>query len=86
MKADNHDWLTVKQVADYLQVSIYTVYELIRQQQIPATKVGKRLIRVPRDEFMAALRAGVVHLPRPKQQPQAQVGLRLIKTSPLSQT
>jgi len=38
----NHRWLTVKQVADYLQLSVDLIYRLAQQGKIPVSKVGGR--------------------------------------------
>jgi excisionase family DNA binding protein len=40
--------LTVPQAARLLQISRNTAYELIQRQELPAIRLGERLIRVPR--------------------------------------
>lgn len=50
------DVMTPKQVADYLQLATETVYRLIRQRKLAATRVG-RAYRIPRQDvesFIAA--------------------------------
>lgn len=43
-EGDYHAYMSVKQVAEYLQLNEKKVYELVREEQIPATKVtGKWL-------------------------------------------
>ena len=39
----NHNLLTVKETAEYLQISTRRVYDLVRRGQIPAIKVGSAL-------------------------------------------
>lgn len=36
------DFLTTKEVADYLRVNPYTVYRLVAQRKLPAYKVGSQ--------------------------------------------
>jgi excisionase family DNA binding protein len=38
----NDRWLTVKEVAQYLQLSTDQIYRLAQQGKIPASKVGAR--------------------------------------------
>lgn len=38
----NDQWMTVKDVADYLKLSPDLIYRLAQQGQIPASKVGTR--------------------------------------------
>jgi excisionase family DNA binding protein len=38
----NEKWLTVKEVAEYLQLSPDQIYRLAQQGKIPASKVGAR--------------------------------------------
>ena len=38
----NEKWLTVKDVAEYLQLSPDQIYRLAQQGRIPASKVGAR--------------------------------------------
>ncbi len=50
------DVMTPEQVADYLQLATETVYRLIRQRKLAATRVG-RAYRIPRQDvesFIAA--------------------------------
>lgn len=48
------EWLTVGDVAGYLQVSDYVVTNLLRTRQIPAVKVGRqwRIARVDFEEWL----------------------------------
>ena len=34
-------WLTIEQIAKYLQVSRFKIYELAQKGKIPASKVGR---------------------------------------------
>ena len=43
------DVMTTEQVADYLQLATETVYRLIRQRKLAATRVG-RAYRIPRQD------------------------------------
>lgn len=43
------DVMTPEQVADYLQLATETVYRLIRQRKLAATRVG-RAYRIPRED------------------------------------
>lgn len=36
--------LTVKEVADYIGVSKDLVYKLVREKEIPAVRIGRRLV------------------------------------------
>ena len=36
------EWLTVKEIADYLKFHKMTIYRHVRQGRIPASKVGRR--------------------------------------------
>lgn len=38
----NEKWMTVKDVADYLQMSTETIYRLAQRGEIPATKVASQ--------------------------------------------
>lgn len=38
----NDKWMTVKNVADYLQMSTETIYRLAQRGEIPATKVASQ--------------------------------------------
>lgn len=38
----NDKWMTVKDVADYLQMSTETIYRLAQRGEIPATKVASQ--------------------------------------------
>ena len=35
-----HKWLTIEQIADYLQVSKEKIYKLCQRGRMPASKVG----------------------------------------------
>lgn len=48
------DLLTVSETAAFLRLSSWRVYELIRQKQLPAIKLG-RTLRVPRDRLLERL-------------------------------
>ncbi|TMA11343.1 MAG: helix-turn-helix domain-containing protein [Deltaproteobacteria bacterium] len=40
MKPD--EFLTTKEVAEYLRVDMYTIYRLVSQRKIPAFKIGNQ--------------------------------------------
>jgi excisionase family DNA binding protein len=40
MKPD--EFLTTKEVAEYLRVDLYTIYRLVSQKKIPAFKIGNQ--------------------------------------------
>lgn len=48
MKTDESLLLTVPEAARLLRISRNTAYELIRQGEIPAVRLGERIIRIPR--------------------------------------
>ena len=50
-------WMTVKQVAEYLQLSTMMIYKLAQKGEIPAAKIGSAW-RFDRDEVDAWLSAG----------------------------
>ncbi len=35
-------WLTIEEVAQYLKVSKETIYKMVQQKQIPASKLGSQ--------------------------------------------
>lgn len=47
--------LPVEYVAEYLQICKSTVYEMVRQKQIPSFKIGQRII-IPREQFFEWVR------------------------------
>ena len=47
--------LNAKEVAKVLGLSLAGTYELMRQKDFPAKRIGKRII-VPRDEFLEWLK------------------------------
>jgi excisionase family DNA binding protein len=46
--------LTPEQVADYLQMNTDTIYRLIRQDQLAATRIG-RTYRIPKEDLESFL-------------------------------
>lgn len=50
---DLGELVTVKQVADYLQVSRGTVYNLVKEGKLSAVKVRGNMIRLNRDSVCA---------------------------------
>ena len=50
------EYLTPKQVAEELNVDRLTVYRMIRDGQLPASRVGKRGLRIPREAVAAVLK------------------------------
>lgn len=51
---NNPEWMTVDQVAAFLQCSEAHVYKLIKSEQLPARRFGLRLLRVPRTALEGA--------------------------------
>ncbi|MDQ6947596.1 MAG: helix-turn-helix domain-containing protein [Actinomycetota bacterium] len=49
--ADLPDVLTVEQTAGVLQVSTWSVYDLVRREQLHSLRVG-RLVRITKPELM----------------------------------
>ena len=47
------DLLTVGEAANFLKVPKSWIYEKTRTRTIPIRKLGRRLIRIPRNEFLA---------------------------------
>ena len=45
------EWLTVAEVADELRIPRKQVYVMIRENELPAYRVGRRRIRVNRREL-----------------------------------
>ena len=54
MTSTNDQWMTVRQVADYLKLSADLIYKLAQQGEIPASKVRSRwrFKRAKIDEWM----------------------------------
>lgn len=51
------DWLTRKEAADRLQISVKTLDRLVKEGAVPKpTKLGKRILRWWRDDLDAGLR------------------------------
>jgi excisionase family DNA binding protein len=42
-------WLTVDQVATYMGVSTYTVYQGLRSGDVPYRRFGRKLLFIPRE-------------------------------------
>lgn len=55
-------WLTVGEVAAELRISPWKVRQLIAAEQLPAVRLGPRLLRVPREALEQWLRAGIESL------------------------
>jgi excisionase family DNA binding protein len=55
------EMMTPEQVADYLQLNTDTVYRLIREQELAATRIG-RTYRIPREDLEQFL---IAHSSRP---------------------
>ena len=54
-------WMTVAECAEYLGLSIHTVYQRIAKRQIPHHKVpGSNLIRFDQQEIDAWMQSGAV--------------------------
>ena len=49
--------MSVQELADRWQVDVKTIYQAIELGQIPVIRVGKRVLRIPRD-FIERLEQG----------------------------
>jgi excisionase family DNA binding protein len=47
----SEQWMTVGEVADELKLKPNQVYKLIKESEIPATRISPRTIRVNRDDL-----------------------------------
>jgi excisionase family DNA binding protein len=52
--------LSLKEVADYLRVSVWTAYRMVNSRQIPAFKIGSKSWRVQLDDIDACRYANEV--------------------------
>jgi excisionase family DNA binding protein len=50
------EYLTPKQVAEELKVDRLTIYRMIHDGRLPASRVGKRGLRISREALAAAVR------------------------------
>ena len=50
---DDTDWLTVRDVAEIYRVSEDTVYRAIRENRLVAATLGKKTLRIHRDDMIA---------------------------------
>ena len=41
---NNHEKMTVKEMADYLRIGLTSAYNLIRQKNFPAVKIGGKYL------------------------------------------
>lgn len=48
--ASNESYMTVREFCERMQISTSTAYRMIREQQIPAIKFGRRY-KIPRSIF-----------------------------------
>jgi excisionase family DNA binding protein len=48
---DLPQWLTARETAKILDVSVWFVYENVKQGHIPARKIGSKIIQIPREFF-----------------------------------
>lgn len=46
----NNGMITVREIAEYLRISLPTAYKLVRLKAFPYLKVGERYV-IPRDTF-----------------------------------
>lgn len=51
MDTQKHNWLTVSEAAQELQIPRTRCYELIQRGELPAVRIGERSIRVNRREL-----------------------------------
>lgn len=49
----NHANLTPMEVARFLAISLTLVYELINNGDLPHRRIGKKIIRINREKFIA---------------------------------
>ena len=47
--AETHEVMTPKQVAEFLQVHVLTVYRYIQEGRLPASRPGGRFYRIKRE-------------------------------------
>ncbi|MDF2681694.1 MAG: binding domain protein excisionase family [Brevibacillus sp.] len=59
------DYLTPDEVAVELKLTRYTVYEMIKRKELPASKIGRtlRILRSDLDAFMQRSKSHIEHLP-----------------------
>lgn len=65
MESEGERWMTVHEVAEYLQLSPAKIYEMARQHAVPCTRVAGRW-RFRRDEidrWMLAQRSAAAEAP-----------------------
>ncbi len=53
----SEQWMTVGEVADELKLKPNQVYKLIKESEIPATRITPRTIRVNRDDLYTWLKS-----------------------------
>lgn len=46
--SDLPEWLSPKEVADYLRLSPWTVYQGVNQELIPYKRVNRKLLMIPK--------------------------------------
>ncbi len=48
---DTSQFLTVDEFADELKISVRSVFSLIKDGEVHATRLGKKIVRIPRTEL-----------------------------------
>ena len=63
-------WITRQQAADRLQISLKTLDALIRRGQLPASRIGPKIVRIDERDLEAFV-AGRLVAPAPEKQKAA---------------
>ena len=61
LNPENDEWLTPKQAAQRIHVSTSFVYKLIKTDQLPASRVGSKLLRIKASDADAVYRPTIKH-------------------------
>ena len=56
LNPENDEWLTPKQAAQRIHVSTSFVYKLVKTNQLPASRVGSKLLRIKASDADAIYR------------------------------
>ena len=56
LNPENAEWLTPKQAAQRIHVSTSFVYKLVKTNQLPASRVGSKLLRIKASDADAIYR------------------------------
>lgn len=56
LNPENDEWLTPKQAAQRIHVSTSFIYKLVKTNQLPASRVGSKLLRIKASDADAIYR------------------------------